>query len=192
MISNYLNVITSEHKDKPKYIETVKMLLDPIDKAMFANDQMLFIFNIEYATGDALDKIGERVGVARKLNFQPSDGTSAILTDDDYRMVIKARVMANHWNGTTEALMENFNAVFNNIFISVIDHQNMTMTVTIVGLKTTFYKELIEHGYIIPKPAGVRMDLNIIQERIFAIDFFDDVYGGFADDNGNNGGEWYA
>ena len=181
---SYLNVITSQHRLQPRFMALLTALLTPLADTRNLLEQFTALFTLDTAAGDALDKLGERVGLPRRLPFQPASG-SAVLNDDDYRLLIKARILINHWDGTLQAMRENFRLLFPEYELSILDHQNMTLRVTVVGLKGTLYEELIRRGYILPKPVGVRMTVNVVDEKIFAFNLENDSFGGYDE------GAWY-
>ena len=46
--------------------------------------------------------------------------------------------------------------------IQIVDKQDMTMEARIIGLETLFENELVQHGYITPKPMGVLIDYSVV------------------------------
>ena len=180
----YLNLITSQHRQQPNFMAMLTALLEPLEDVRNFLLQWDALFHLESAAGDALDKLGARVACARRLDFQPQSG-SAVLADDDYRLLIKAKILASHWDGTIQGMEENFRLLFPEYHLAVIDHQNMSLRVTVVGLKGTLMEELIARGYIIPKPAGVRMIVNVVEDRIFAYNLENESFAGYDE------GAWY-
>ncbi len=180
----YLDLITSQHREQPAFMALLRALLTPLADVQNLLLQWETLLNLETAEGAALDQLGARIACSRRLDFQPASG-SAVLADGDYRLLIKAKILANHWDGTIQGMQENFRLLFPEYFLSVIDHQDMTLRVTVVGLKGTLYEELLERGYIIPKPAGVRMIVNVVEDKIFAFDLQNESFGGYDE------GAWY-
>jgi len=115
-------------------------------------------FDLNNAVGKQLDITGEIVGLDRLLNFQPQDGRSAYLDDDTYRLLQKAKISQNHWDGTIPGMYELWENLFPDYGIRVKDNQNMTMTVYILGNTDAFIRELAANGYIIPRPEGVMVN----------------------------------
>jgi hypothetical protein len=118
-------------------------------------------FDLDKAVGKQLDVIGEYVGVKRLLNFQPQNAPS-VLTDPYYRMLIKAKISLNNWDGTAEGIRRVLGVTFPQYDITVVDNQNMTLTVQIAGLQSLFESELMNHGYLAPKSMGVLVDYYVL------------------------------
>ena len=105
-IETYVNMVTSEHRDKPKFQAFLRLLLTPIVNLQILNHDMMSILNLNTSEGDQLDKIGNILGLPRQVNFQPTDGSSSILNDDYYRLILKAKVAKNQWDGTKQHLYD--------------------------------------------------------------------------------------
>ena len=171
LIATYLNRITSEHKVQPKFMGLVEARLNPFIDIFECLEEINKAFDLDTATGNQLDIIGEYVGVRRLLNFQP-EYADAILTDPYYRMLLKAQISLNNWDGTVEGIKKIWGDVFPDYEIQVVDNQNMTMEVRIIGLEALFEGELVQHGYITPKPMGVRVDYSIIMSIVVNAELF--------------------
>jgi hypothetical protein len=118
-------------------------------------------FDIDTAVGEQLDIIGEYVGIKRLLTFQPLNAP-ALLSDFYYRILLKARISLNNWNGTTEEIMRIWQDVFPDYIIQIVDNQDMSMLVRTYNLQSYFVVELIQHGYFNPKPMGVRINYEAV------------------------------
>lgn len=175
----YLKLITSEHYNKPNYYNYVKSFLDlcsPIGNVLRQFDE---IFNLENAVGDQLDKLGELVGVSRKLPIVDEDIPS-VLGDDSFRLVIKAKILKDHWDGTRQGMEEIMDAIFPDLSYDIVDNYNMTLTVTVIDPSITDEQEaLIKNGFIIPKPSGVGITYSILKTRIFGWDRDNELIAGW-------------
>lgn len=167
---SYIALITSEHADKLKFVSYVYAFLNMISPAVDMLTDFDIIFALENAEGDQLDMLGSLVGVSRELPVQVEDIPS-ILSDDTYRKVIKSKVFINHWDGTREGMEAIMAEIFPNLPYEVIDNQNMEYSVSIVAPDLTDEdKALIENGYILPKPSGVKCTYNILDSGLFGWD----------------------
>lgn len=63
----FLSLITSQHKDKPKFIATVKASIDPIIDAIDCMNAMNEKFVIDEANGDQLQIIADWLGAANAI-----------------------------------------------------------------------------------------------------------------------------
>lgn len=178
-INTYLNRITSQHKVKPKFMALVAARLQPfIDLAecLATFDES---FDLDKAVGKQLDIIGEYVGVKRLLNFQPQNAPP-VLPDPYYRMLIKAKISLNNWDGTVRGIESVLGGTFPQYKVTVVDNQDMTLNVQIAGLQSLFESELIGNGYITPKPMGVLIDYYVL----FSIELSTELFiGGGAFDH---------
>jgi len=168
----YLDRITSQHKTKPLYMAWVAALLEKVQDLIDLLELIDAAFDLDDAVGAQLDTLGEFVGVKRLLNFEPIYAPSALLTDEDYRTIIKARISLNNWDGTTAGIYDLWSEVFPEATIEVVDNQDMTMSIRVYGLYSRFVAEYISHGYAAPKPQGVGLNYDFIftidlQSRLF-------------------------
>ena len=150
-IDEYLNLITSQHRDKPKFVATVQAMAVNYVYLQDLLRSLHSYFDIDTALGNQLDIIGEWVGVGRNVNI-PIDGvyfswndtastgwnngvwngandpTSGVtmLPDDSYRLLLKAKIAANSWDGTIPSMMELWETVFPGSHLLIQDNQNMT------------------------------------------------------------------
>lgn len=194
-VNTYLGLITSEHRDKIKYQAFVRLILTPIVNLQKLNHEMASLINLDTATGKQLDLIGEILALPRQVNFQPTDGSSSILDDDYYRLILKAQVAKNQWDGTKEGLQNLWVSLFPENPLLLVDRQNMTATVAVIGLVDQLSRDLIVNGYIVPKPVGVLYDYGFTTQPIYSQDLNTEWLKGFDEGywldfeeiiNGNN------
>lgn len=184
--NDYLNLITSEHRDKPKFIAMVTLGVSLSVQLQKLYDEMiarLDIDDVNQCVGIWLDYIGQWVGVSRNVRvpipgvyfswddidskgwdygswydgFGPSGITS--LPDDAYRTLIKAKIAANHWDGTVEGAYAVWATVFPDINLLIQDNQDMTMIFALQGaIIDSLTLALLTGGYIPLKPEGVHVN----------------------------------
>lgn len=166
-IQRYLDGIESQHQSKPRYMAYVTALLDKVDPAHGAAKEMPAAFNVHNAVGNQLDVIGRIVGVDRKFPPVNIPGQPPYLDDASYRQVILSKIIQNQWDGSYEKFIEMARATLDeNIGAKYHDNQDMTMDVTIEGQLTPIMVELLLRGYILPKPMGVGMAINVIDVSV--------------------------
>jgi hypothetical protein len=184
-VSDYLALVTTEHSDRPKYMASVAVGLDQLTGAVVLLDSIAAAFDIDDAAGVQLDTIGEWVGRSRQVStpitgvyfawadtaltgwasgvwkgqFDPVTGLTA-LPDDSYRILLKAKIAANRWDGSIPGAYAVWSEAFGTDSTIIIqDNQDMSMTVGVVGLTiSAVTRALIRDGYISLKPAGVRVN----------------------------------
>ena len=184
-ISKYLSLVTPYHRGKPKFTATIEEALQPFAEAQAFLASIPREFDVDYAIGVQLDVVGEWVGAKRRLPIPLQDfwfrwndtrrGWSAgvwqdatqdisqigitYLGDDDYRSLIKAKIAANHWNGTVAGGQPALDAFFaNSGTLSFIqDRHDLTMAIGVSGELPKLQKvALLGGGYIKLKPAAVK------------------------------------
>ena len=163
-VSTYLDRITSQHKTKPKFMALLKARLQPfIDLAELLNT-FDAAFDLDTAVGVQLDTLGQYIGVGRLLKFQPEGGESPILDDETYRMLLRAKISMNMWDGTIPSAKILWNNLFPDFVILIRDNQDMTLNITIIGWTSVLERELVSRGYFSPKPMGVSICFDFIAE----------------------------
>lgn len=181
-VSTYTGRITAEHADKPKYMAMVAAVTQ-----CFVNQQnflgaMPAAFDLDQAIGDQLDIVGEWVGLTRSIKVpianvyfswdtvnvgwdtgvwkRPSDPDAGIteLDDNSYRLLLRAKIGANHWNGSLADSVPILQGIFAPEGLSPVltDNQDMTMTIKLSGGQlSALSRALIDGGYVPIRPAGV-------------------------------------
>lgn len=160
-IDKYLNNITSQHRDKPKFIGWLSSNLTIIDGIYNALKTMDEKFDIDNAIGNQLDVLGTIIGRERTLDFQPLNGYDPVLDDETYRVLLKAKIAMNNWDGTIPQMYTIWNDIFgldNDLSLQLQDNQDMSFNAYVTGYVDQIQQDLIQHGYIIPKPEGVRVN----------------------------------
>ena len=207
-VSDYTSLVTSEHADKPKFMAMVaavsQCFVDQQNELeAFVND-----FDLDEAIGAQLDILGKWVGISRNIEtpisgvyfsldtsgvgfdqgvwqgpFDPSSGIVS-MDDETYRLVIRAKIAANHWDGTIGAAASILSSVFgSNTFVFIEDNQDMTMTVGLSGnLPSALFIALFGGGYIPLKPEGVLANYIVTSSSgspIFGFDVENSYISGF-------------
>lgn len=172
-VDNTLDLIVSQHQ-KPKFIEWVKVKLELYQNIIDVENEMKQAFNLNTAVGKQLDIIGEILDLPRTVNFQPSDGSSPVLNDYYYRIILKCKVIKNQWKGTVTNFYEYWTALFTGIPLDIylIDNQDMEPVIVIwSSLVDPMIEDLLTHYYIIPKPAGIGFGIERIDpDTIFGFE----------------------
>lgn len=151
----YLGLLTSEYRNSPKLNTLLLVLLKKFDDVSQCLVSMDTAFDLDSAVGVQLDMLGTVAGASRVVGFQPSNGVSPVLDDTTYRLYIKAKIAQNQWDGTIGSLYPIWQQLFPGGSIVIEDNQNMSVYVTLVGAFNSITTDLINHGYIVPRPEGV-------------------------------------
>ena len=150
----YLTKVTPQHR-RPRFLGWLSGNLKPLLDAKQTAATMYQYFNLEQSEGVQLDTTGDIVGRGRVLSFDPSCGSSPILEDELYRLLQKAKISLNQWDGTIPSVLELWETLFPQYSFILHDKQDMTMDMYIIGPVTRLEQELLSKNYIAPKPMGV-------------------------------------
>lgn len=166
----YIDLITSEHFNKPKFKSYVKTFLDMLSPAVNCYNEYDILFVLDTAVGDQLDILGDLVGIGRDLPLD-NPAIPSTLDDEHYRKVIRSKIYFNHWDGTREGLERVIEAVFPDLFFELVDDQDMSYEITIIDPEyDPVVVALLEAGYILPKPSGVRVNYYVEDSPYFGWD----------------------
>jgi hypothetical protein len=170
--THYINRVPPQHK-RPNFTRWLSANLDPLHDVETLLDGMREAFDLDSAAGAQLDVIGQITGRGRVLSFDPMDGSSPVLDDDIYRLLIKAKISVNQWDGTIPGVMELWENLFPEYRLIMQDNQDMTMDLYVIGLVTPLEQELMQRGYIAPKPMGVLVNFIFTDyDRFEATDYY--------------------
>lgn len=199
-----LQLIENQLRESPNYIEVIRLLAEDFDEASDIYDYIAKNINVLNARGVWLDLIGDIVGVSRvfEKEIQPvffgfddqpnttgfgqarfrelDDKTTAssVLNDDDYRVVIIGKIARNYGDISEVGVATSVLNMTQADNVLVYQSGPATFSVYVIGLISDNIKSILTGTDIIPRAAGVKMNL-----------FFsgDDNIFGFADQLGIKG-----
>ncbi len=210
-VTPYLGNITSAHADKPNFMAMVGASCQPSADlvAMYATIPLLY--DADTAIGAQLDVVGQWVGVNRNLSIPltgvyfsfdtdgvgfdqgvwmgPYDQVTGLvsLPDDYFRMLIKVRILNNHWNGSKSDAYTLVNAIFSVLGYTffIEDPSNLTINLGLFGSgpPAALAKALLVSGKFDIKPATIHIAEYIYQSvsgPIFAFDINNSMFAGFG------------
>lgn len=210
-VQDYINLITPEHRFQPKYVAWVSTSLGMVNDLQNLFSSMNAAFDIDSAIGNQLDTIGQLLNVSRSLPYQPQvstdsnpvfawgdtgngyggwgtgywllSGVSPVLDDNYYRLILKASIVRDRWDGTTHSLILLLNQVFSKsgLIFLLQDSQDMTFTVIAYGTTDPLTIDMLKHEVMIPRPEGVQMNVVVSDAKLFAWGVSNEVYGGWGD-----------
>lgn len=178
-ISYYLSLFTSEYKLSPNLNAWTAALLQPLDDASTCLAGMSEVFDLDSAVGVQLDVLGSIVGQGRTVGFQPSGGVSPILDDETYRLLLRAKIAFNQWDGLIESLQPIWQSLFSSGTIVIHDNQDMSAIVILTGSFTSIIQDLIVNGYIVPRPETVQYTYTFGELPILGFDSNNAFIAGF-------------
>lgn len=178
-IERYLNLITSEHRTRPNFIAYLSALLRVAGDVEDLLATMFTYFDLDTATGQQLTILAERAGISR-----------GEYNDEQLRMLIKAGILRNNWNGSTSQAYETWRMVFPGIIMQIVKNEDMEKTVLIIGAPTQEQKDMILAGVIIPVAAGVKLNIRFLDPSRPLFSFDSD--GGVSWKSRWDSGYWYG
>lgn len=185
-VQSYLNEVTSEFQGKPNFMAMLALDVGfSVNIQVLLAKMLTTLFDLDTPpVGDQLDIIGQWVGVSRDirvpitgvfLTWDSDDvslgwdagtwfssivgGTQVVsLPDDAYLVLIRGKIGANNWDGTTTSAYKIYAQVFPGFNVFILDKCNMTYEIAIVGgVIPALTLALLTGGYIPLKPEGVRI-----------------------------------
>ncbi|EIA6527222.1 DUF2612 domain-containing protein [Escherichia coli] len=215
-MSKYTELITNYHVTKPLFLQHIDLITRPFTDISGVTADMIRKFDLDSAQGEQLDIVGLWVGRDRRVTtpisnvyfswdtdglgwdqgnwqgpYDPNSGFT-VLSDDVYRLVLKAQIAINQWDGTVGDLEDLLERVFEGtgIEMQIIDNMDMSISINAIalnGIANTSAEliEVIEAGELTVKAAGVRVkSLDVIDPAhpLFGFDIQDTAIAGF--DNG--------
>lgn len=177
-IEYYQGLITSQYNNSVRFKAWLDVNLIKLNANSKVTDMLDSKFDIDTAIGKQLDILGELLGQPRSVRFQPTDGTSPTLTDSVYRLVLKSKILLNQWDGMLSSIADEWGLLFPSSTFIVRDNQDMSMDI-IISVTTPLERDLLENGYIVPKPQGVRVNYYFGTEPFFGYDIEDDHIKGY-------------
>ena len=163
LMSSYQDLITSEHRGKPKYLATVTALLQASNDIFECGIYIDDYFDLDEAVGAQEDVLGQIVGQSRNMPFELITTGESTLNNEDYRVLLKAKIAKNLWKGGIADLEETWLNLFGDR-IKIKDNQDMTIEVMLTDVPTVAVQELILRGQVVPKPQSVGLKYNVIRE----------------------------
>ncbi|MCX5495357.1 DUF2612 domain-containing protein [Kaistia dalseonensis] len=197
---DYVGLITSYHRGKPKFTATIEVSADASVAQQDMIRSIVEAFDLDVSIGAQLDVDGEWIGRNRYISTPldnvwfswdtaglgweqgvwkgPYDSTTGLtrLDDETYRLLLRAKIAANSWDGTVDGAQNALDYIFadTGTIVFVEDPQDMTMTVGIAGvIPSALFLSILIGGYIPLKPAGVKVNYyltSVMGDPIFGFD----------------------
>lgn len=155
-IKKYLDNITSQHCDKPRFMGWLAAALDTVDGAKQAAKSIPLHYDVHKAKGTQLDRLGDAVGISRDITDDFLTAKGEKFDDETYRRLLLTKIIKNQWPGTNASIGEIWASTMSgNLAAKYHDNQDMTISVELIGDYAPTDIELALRGYIVPKPMGV-------------------------------------
>jgi len=151
----FLQRVTSEYQLSPLFLKWLSVPLNILNDINLCAVSFVTAFDVDYAVGPQLDILGTIVGISRYLSFQPSGGISPEMDDATYRVVIKAQIGLNQWDGTQDGIYSTWQFIFPGTQIAILDLQDMSAVVLIPETLSPIIQQLVINGFLVPRPQSV-------------------------------------
>lgn len=195
-----LQLIENQLRESPNYIEVIRLLAEDFDEVSDIYDYIAKNINVLNARGVWLDLIGNIVGVSRVFEKEiqpvffgfddqpnttgfeqarlrePDDKTTAssILNDDDYRVVIMGKIARNYGDVSEVGVATSVLNMTQADNVLVYQSGPATFSVYVIGMISDNIKSILTGTDLIPRAAGVKMNLFFSgDDNIFG--FFDQL-----------------
>ena len=169
-LNYYLGLVTHQYQMSPNAIAWLTGVLQMLIDVDSLTENMYTYFDIDNAVGVQLDALGSALGQSRYLPFNPTDGSSPILTDELYRSILRFKIGVNSWNGQVDSIYALWAQLFPNVGMQLVDNQDMSCTITFTGSLPQIVMDMINQDMLLPRPEGVRYTSNIAS--IVTLPFF--------------------
>lgn len=156
----YSNLLILQYHNKPKAKATIEATV-----GLLPDDIILEVingFDIETAVGKQLDVLGVYVGVDR---FYYNEGTMEALEDEDYRILVKLKAIANTSDLSHKSLNDALYQFFGNE-VRMDSDGNMEMSYFVPRGKTAIITAAIQKE-VLPRPMGVKVAYINEYDKVF-------------------------
>ncbi|MEN0630636.1 DUF2612 domain-containing protein [Phytobacter ursingii] len=219
-MSKYTDLITNYHATKPLFFQHVDLSTRPLLDTSTSLNSLITAFDIDTAVGVQLDILGEWIGRSRYVAvpisgiyfswdtdglgydqgvwqgpYDPDNGYTA-LSDETYRVILKAKIAINSWNGQNDTLPPILDTALegSGLRMQIVDNQNMTISIWVfpeVDIASVSLELIaaIKQGYLTVKAAGVwggsieipAVETPSVGSKFFGFDMDNDFIAGFDD-----------
>ena len=161
-------VILWQYDSAEKFKKLVASEQEFMDNAVtkFWEDFNTNIFNLATCNTFGLELWGNLLGVARPTYM----GTE--YTDEQYRLVLQARIYLLTFDGSVYALNKFFKMLFPQYPVIITDNYDMTVTIGFVQEPSADIKTILRNEDFLPRPAGVKyiMDWETDYSKVFGFE----------------------
>ena len=195
--------ILSQYSASPRLIALIEDLAKALSteedfKSFYQN-----IFDIDTAKGIGLDIWGRIVGVKRELNMTTEIGapyfsfksmanktarvfnqapfyygalnSKLTISDDAYRLYIKAKAMANISTGSLQELNAMIQKLLPECEIKLFRTAPMHLKLIVIGTITDYEKNILLSGTFPPIPTGVSLEVDLKRVKFFGFNETDNT-----------------
>ncbi|WP_165431831.1 DUF2612 domain-containing protein [Atlantibacter hermannii] len=214
-MSKYTDKITNYHATRRDFPQHIDLITRPLSDVASAVTGLVTAFDIDHAVGVQLDILGRWIGRSRIVSepisgvyfcwdtdglgydqgiwqgpYDPDTGYTT-LSDDTYRIILKAKIAINMWDGQNDSLPAILDTATagSGLRMQIVDNQDMTISIRVfpetdISDVSLELLAAIRQGYLTVKAAGVWSGEIITPSdgsRFFGFDLENDYIAGFDD-----------
>jgi hypothetical protein len=159
----YAALLILQYRNKPKAVATVKATI-PTATLNGLPQKVADGFDIETAVGKQLDILGKYIGFDRNVKLLLPETGSLVLDDDEYRQLLKLKIITNNTRATTSDIKTGLFNLFPTQ-IRLYDNRDMTYTYFINNSFPNMMNVIVSEE-LLPLPQGVGYKLIVVQKDI--------------------------
>lgn len=202
-MSKYSDLIILQYRKKSKAKATIDAIMREVDLVLENIEDLGEQWDIDKARNYSLDIIGRRVGVSRTLpsfvskgyfgylttvdakpwgegvwyRYGESAGEALSLNDEDYRFLIKAKILKNFQNGTLDYIVDALQRLMSE-YANAQDNLDMSVEIFLpIQSLNSLQRYMIERMDILPRPMGVQYKFTNVSGKEFGFNGFFNSYG---------------
>ena len=165
-------IILWQYDDAEKFKQIVDNEQTFMDEnvTQFWEDFNTNVFNLATCNTFGLELWGRLLGVARPTYLQ--DGVEYEYSDEQYRLVLQARIYLLTFDGSVYSLNKFFKMLFPDYPVVITDNYDMTVTIGFLQEPEADKKILFRNPEFLPRPSGVQyiMDWQVDYTTVFGFE----------------------
>lgn len=172
----YSDLLILQYKTLPNARATIAALVKQAVDGGFLL-QLVNCFGIDTAVGKQLDILGKYIGLNRTVKVNIGDTGTNVLSDEDYRILLKLKIVCNTNFSSTSQIKSALYQLFPSD-IRLFDNRDMTYD---YNLSTAFNNlvDVILAEELLPFPMGVGYTIEVVPDLLELYGYYD--YGGLND-----------
>lgn len=178
----YADLLILQYKTQPKARATIQALI----KELYGSGSLLDLvngFNLDTAVGKQLDTLGKYIGLGRQVKVNIGSSDTNILTDDQYRILLKLKLVQNTNFSSTSQIRTALYELFPND-IRLFDPRTMVYEYQLSTLFNDLVNVIIAEE-LLPLPMGVGYNINVVPDLLA-------IYGYYGYDGLNDNPNGYS
>lgn len=153
-----LSRVAVQFQSSPNFLAYLTAILTADNELEGVFQQVAQQVDIDLAEGVNLDTIGVIVGISRVLpggTGNPLSAGQSVLSDAQYRMLLRAKIVKNHSRGSNEDIIKGLNYLFNTGYSAIDDNNDMTISIGVGTMLDIIQQTMLNLLDILARPAGV-------------------------------------